>query len=291
MNSSLACIPCLLNQTLNAVRYVSSDAKQHEETMREVLSLASTLDFAVPPPAIVRIIHERIRNSTGVVDPYEAEKKRANRMALSLLPELMARVGSADDPFEMAVRLSIAGNVIDLGVYDEIDRDDLRKAIYSALNKPLYGDVDAFRAEVSAAKRILFIADNAGEIVFDRMLVEQLRFRRVTVAVRGGPILNDATYNDALSTALVDVVEVIDTGSDAPGVLLDVCSEQFRRVFEESDVIVSKGQGNYEGLSGIEANIYFLLKVKCHVIASCTGRAVGSHLLTGAFEHREGEYK
>lgn len=288
MKTSLACIPCFVRQTLEASRYVSDDPSLHESIMRRTLEMTASIDFAVPPPAVAQQIHRLVRELSGHEDPYAAAKRRSNRMALELLPELKARVSAADDRLDMAIRLAIAGNVIDLGVYSDFDRADLRHSVDSVIADELHGDVEEFRRAIHEAEHVLYIADNAGEIVFDRLLIEQLPIRRLTVAVRGGPVLNDATIADARAAALTDLVRVIDTGSDSPGVLLDDSSPTFRATYAEADCIVSKGQGNYEGLSGHPdadnhgaARLFFLLKVKCPPIAERTGHSVGSHLLLG----------
>jgi uncharacterized protein with ATP-grasp and redox domains len=139
--------------------------------------------------------------------------------------------------------------------------------------------VEAFRNAVSQAERILYLTDNAGEIVLDRLLIEQLPTEQVTVAVKGAPVINDATMEDALLAGLPRIVEVIDNGSDAPGTILEACSQAFRERFEDADLIVSKGQGNYETLSDSDKNIFFILKAKCPVIAKDLGCEVGAMIL------------
>ena len=131
-------------------------------------------------------------------------------------------------------------------------------------------------AEVTPQDWFNNLADNAGEIVFDRLLIEQLPIDRVTVAVRGYPVINDATLDDAETAGLTDIVDVISNGSDAPGTLLDDCSEAFRSRFEEADLIIAKGQGNYETLAQSPRPIFFLLRVKCPVVARDLDYPVGS---------------
>ena len=127
--------------------------------------------------------------------------------------------------------------------------------------------LERLRRRVQETKSILYLADNAGEIVFDRLLIEQLPRDRVTVAVKGGPVINDATREDAEAAGLIDLVEVIDNGSDAPGTILEQCSPSFQRRFAEADLVIAKGQGNYETLNDVPREVFFLLKVKCPVIA------------------------
>jgi hypothetical protein len=201
-------------------------------------------------------------------------------MALSLLPELKARIETAPDPLALAVRLAIAGNVIDLGANSSVKEFDLCQSIQKALAEPLVGDMDTFRRKVEKARSILYLADNAGEIALDYLLIEQLGPARVTLAVRGAPILNDATRADVRAVGLDLMVQVMDNGSDAPGTVLDDCSEAFLGRFTDADLIVAKGQGNYETLSHESRNLFFLFKAKCPVIAEHAGVPMGAHVLT-----------
>ena len=284
MQTALECIPCFVRQALEAARFVTDDPCVHERLLRDVLRLTAEMDLAQCPPVVARDIHQTLRQMTGVADPYRAVKDRFNRMALDMLPELAAKVEAALDPLGMAVRLAIAGNVIDLGVNGGITEDMARRAVVNVLNEPFDGDVEAFRQATAGAKDILYLADNAGEIVLDRLLIEQLPIERVTVAVRGGPILNDATAQDAQAAGLCDIVEIVDNGSHAPGTVLSDCSDKFRRRFAESDLIIAKGQGNFETLSDEPNNIFFLFKIKCPVIAGHVGLPLGTHVLTRAAE-------
>jgi hypothetical protein len=127
--------------------------------------------------------------------------------------------------------------------------------------------IDDFRAELAPGRRVLYLGDNAGEIVFDRLLIEQMPREKVTFVVKGSPILNDVLIDDASFVGLTDLVEVIDNGADAPGTVLEVCSAAFRERFERADLIVAKGQGNFETLSDTDNNVFFLLRPKCAVLS------------------------
>ena len=280
MHTALECIPCFARQALEAARFVTDEPAVHEQILRNVLRSVAEMDLAQCPPVVAQRIHRHLRQLTGVDDPYWAVKDRFNRMALDMLPDLSVRVRQAADPLGMALRLAVAGNVIDLGVNGGLTEDEARQAVAGALDEPFHGDVEGFRQAMEAASDILYLADNAGEIVFDRLLIEQLQTERVTVAVRGRPILNDATMADAQAAGLCDLVETIDNGSDAPGTILADCSESFRRRFTTADMIIAKGQGNFETLSDETANIYFLFKAKCPVIADHVGLPVGTHVAT-----------
>ena len=282
MQTYFECIPCLVRQILDAARLVSDDEAAIEETMRRTLRILSESDLRQPPPAlgveIYRLVKER---SAG--DPLRELKARSNRFALSLLPGMRRRVEASSRPFETAVRLAIAGNIIDFGHNSNFTEADIHASIEHALDAPLdRAAVDTFRRSLDAADRVLYLADNAGEIVFDRLLIERVPADKVTLAVKGGPIINDALREDAEEAGLTGLVEVVDNGADAAGTILELCSESFRRRFEEADLIVSKGQGNYETLSDLPKNIWFLLKAKCPVVARNLG------LETGALALRRG---
>ena len=248
-------------------------------------------DLSQSPPSFAQQIHRRLRTITADGDPYRAAKDRQNQMALRLLPGLRAVVDGADDPLERAVRLAIAGNAIDMGVEAEVTEADLGRAVEQALEQPLAGDYVGFRRAVESAGGILYLADNAGEIALDRLLIEQLGRSRVTVAVRGAPVLNDATLVDAHAVGLDEMVEVIDNGSDAPGTILSDCNEEFRRRFAAADLVLAKGQGNYESLNDEPRDIFFLFKAKCQVVAGQVGVPVGAHVIArtrcGAVTSRE----
>ncbi len=279
MNLDLDCIPCFIRSSLAAARFATPDTDVHEAILREALQIAAARAPGQSAPAMSQSIHRRLRELTGIADVYQDAKRRFNALALEILPELQARVSRAEDRFASAVRLAIAGNVIDLGVNASLKEVDIRRSLEEVLTEPFCGDLQLFRATLSAADRILYLADNTGEIAFDRLLIEQLPAGHVTVAVRGGPVLNDATLADARNVGLDQIVEVIDNGSDAPGTILDDCSRAFQDRFDHADVIIAKGQGNFETLREASANIFFLLKIKCSVVATQTGLAIGTQAL------------
>lgn len=279
MNVSLDCIPCFVRHALEMAGIASADGAIHEQVLRELLSEAAGWDMSVPAPAMGQRIQRRLRALTGIADPYRDVKQRFNELALELLPELRARVATAADPLQAAVRVAIAANLIDVGVNGNPHEADIKRSISQSLASPFAGDLDSFRAAIFKAAEILYLADNTGEIVFDRLLIERLPARRITVAVRGAAVLNDATLADARLAGLDQVADVIDNGSDAPGTILCECNATFRERFASADLIIAKGQGNFETLTGGPGNIFFLLKIKCPVVAAHTGLDVGTHAL------------
>ena len=279
MKTYLDCVPCIIRQTLDALRLATPDETVQQRILSEVLRAAAEMDTRRSPPEMSQWIHRRIREQIGQIDPYRRIKDRFNRMALDLYPTLREWVDESNRPMETAVRLAIAGNVIDFGVTSRLSESEVRQSVTHALSASLDADVDEFFREISDAGRILYLADNAGEIVFDRLLIEQILPKKVTVAVRGAAVINDVTMTDAEDAGITELAEVIDNGSDAPGTILDDCSQSFRNRFDEADLIIAKGQGNYETLSEVDKHIYFLLKVKCPVVARDIGCQMDSLVL------------
>jgi len=292
MKTYLDCIPCFLRQALDASRLVTDDETVHEQILYDVLQLTKNMDFHQPPPAIGRKIHQRIRELTKNFDPYHKLKQQHNKLALELYDLLEPIVSSSDDSLEPAIQLAIAGNIIDLGVKSSVSVKDIQHAINESLTVSFDRSmVQEFQSDIDQARSIVYLTDNAGEIVSDRLLIEQLPMNKITVAVKGSPVINEATMEDAIDSGLTNIVNVINNGSDGPGTLLETCSDEFMAYFNQSDLIIAKGQGNYESLSDIDKNIFFLLKAKCPVVARDLGCEVGDMILqkSKSFK-REKEY-
>lgn len=276
MRTYLDCYPCFLRQTLEAARMAGADENRQYKVLQAVLYELRRFELTSTPPEMAYRIHQIVRRETEARDPYRPAKEASTRQALALYPRLKALVDEAHDPLETAVRLSIAGNIIDLGMAHEFD---LEASIERALAQPFAIDAyAAFRERLARTEQVLYLADNAGETVFDRVLIETLG-KPVTYVVKGGPILNDATRIDALAAGLETVATIIDNGSNAPGTLLELCSPEFRRRLTRADFIIAKGQANYESLSGLALPIFFLLQAKCPVIAHNLGVPLKSIIL------------
>jgi uncharacterized protein with ATP-grasp and redox domains len=287
MRIYLDCIPCFIRQSLDAARHATQDIHIHKQVVQEVLHLANDLDMNQSPPAIGQQIHRLVRELVGVEDPYRMVKSEFNHAALELYSKMRQLITGSKSPLATAVRLAIAGNIIDFGVNGTLQKSDLDKTISECLVADFPNrQLKHFRQAIKEADEILYIADNAGEIVFDRLLIEQLPIDKITVVVKGQPVINDATMADAMLAGLPRFVEVIDNGSDAPGTILESCSQSFRRRFDKAGLIIAKGQGNYETLSDVDKNIFFILKVKCPVIARDIGCKVGQMIFqkTKAFK-------
>lgn len=278
MRTYLDCIVCFVRQSVEAARALGIEEDAAGDLLRRVLGLAQQLDWRLPPPVMGRDIHRAIREILNNPDPYLGAKMEATEKALEMLPAARARVAAAADPFLEAVRISIAGNIIDLGAKTgrEVEIEDVLDGAVSAEIDE--GAVTRLKRAVEAAGKVLFICDNAGEIVFDRPLLERLG-EGLTLAVRGSPAINDATMEDAERSGVTGCFRVITSGADTPGTWLPDCSDEFRREFEEADVVVAKGQGNYETLGDSPVHVFFLLRAKCPVIAADLEVPVGTFVL------------
>lgn len=263
MQTYFDCFPCFVRQVLDSVRMTTADERIQEKVLRESMRLVSEMDLWQSPPVIGQQIHRLVRELVGIEDPYRKIKKQFNEIALKLYPKLRKFIFESEDMLAIAIRLAIAGNIIDFGLNSTLQETELEETISQCLSDKFEDmQLELFRSAVNDAKDILYLADNAGEIIFDRLLIEQLPIEKVTVVVKGKPIINDATMEDAVLAGLPKIVEVIDNGSDGPGTILESCSNTFRCRFENADLIIAKGQGNYETLSNVDKNIFFILKAK-----------------------------
>jgi len=279
MRTYLDCFPCFVNQALRSGRWVTKDETVLKQLIDEVGMMLKDIPLTNTPPETGELIFRKVRQISGVDDPLAEVKMRSTREVLELYPQLKKMVVNSDDPLMTAVRLAIAGNVIDFGISDDYD---IEKEIDEALEKEFaICDIDAFRSALESAENILYIGDNAGESVFDRLLIETINKPTVFV-VREEPVLNDVTYSDAVAAGLDKVAEIYSSGSTAPGTILRSSSREFRELFTDADMIISKGQGNYEGLSEEKQSIFFLLKAKCPVIARDIGVDTGAIILKGS---------
>jgi len=276
MKTALECIPCFVRQAVEAVELCTGDRRERERLVRRLLREIADTDWVVMPVVIAQRLQRIVREETGQADPYRLLKDRMNRMALDLLPALTEVSECHRDPREAVVRLAIAGNLLDAGSKTRLDPEELPQRLRTLWDMPLVGGVSDLFLAADAAHCILYLADNAGEIVFDRLLIEALPTEKITVAVRGGPVLNDATLVDADTAGIPESAPVIANGSDAPGTLVGECSEEFRYWFDRADLIIAKGQGNYETLSDTTKAVFFLLAVKCPLIAAEIGAPVGA---------------
>ncbi len=276
MRVYLDCWPCLLRQALSAARRAGASPELQRLILEETMSELRALSADATPPEMGERIHRLVRERAQAPDPYLDVKRDATAQALTLLPTLRARVEKAGDPLQTAVRIAITGNIIDYGVAETFDLEATLERVLDA--KPPIDDLPVLRQALARVDEVLYLADNAGETVFDRVLIEVLPVR-VRYAVKAGPVLNDATREDGIAAGLDRVAEIVDTGSDAMGAPLGLCSPAFHQQFNRAQLIIAKGQANYETLSGVDAPICFLLQAKCSVIAEDIGVSPSSVII------------
>ena len=279
MKTQLDCFPCFVSQALNTSKMVTSDEEKIRTVLKHVCLFLPTKALDATPSEFGRQVYRIVSDVTGIKDPFLKIKKYHTKQALHLYSRLKAVIRSSEDPLLKAIRISIAGNVIDFGTTAKFD---IEKDLDSVLEMDFAIDhYPEFRKALGEAKKILFIGDNAGETVFDRLLIEELG-KPVTYAVREQPIINDAVLEDAVEAGIDKVAEIVSSGCDAPGCILSLCSEEFLELYRSADLIISKGQGNYEGLSEETRPIFFLLKAKCSVVAKDLDVPQGSIILKKA---------
>ena len=281
MKTELECLPCFFGQITRTLNYAAVNGDRGRSILRKAEKIIARASLDEVPARTTTLIHRILREETGV-DPYKQVKDSYNRIALDRLTRLRRMAAEMPDRLEGSVRIAIAGNVIDFGIYESFDLD---RSLSESFHLPLsLFDYHNFAQAAASARRILFLCDNAGEIVFDRVLIETLRDRgkEVTAVVKGSPVINDATLDDATAAGLAECAAVIDNGNDGIGTLLEACSQQFMDAYRSADLIISKGQANYETLvQEKNARTFFLFKVKCPVVARALNRENGDIVLIG----------
>jgi uncharacterized protein with ATP-grasp and redox domains len=234
-------------------------------------------DFSIP--SLSRELNVLLKRNSNNPDPYKEVKKQSNDLVLAMYPELKNMVFNSADQFDSALRLAIAGNIIDFGISNDFD---LQLTINKVLNSDFaIDDSLQLKQALSEAKTVLYLGDNCGEMVFDKLFIETIMHSNMIYAVRGASVINDATLDDARYVGIDIVADIISNGYDAPSTILEHCSDEFMDVFNRADVIISKGQGNLEGLLGKTGKeVYFLLMVKCDVIADALGVKKGDFVVS-----------
>lgn len=265
MQTGNDCLVCFLRQALATARRSTTDRQQHWQLTGAVGAMLASFDPRIPPPENAVHYYRLIAQRTGVRDPYAAEKRESNTFALDLETRTREMIQGETDPLLAAVQFAINANVLDYGAQYRLNREAALASCRQALVVNHYW---ALQEQIATNPHILYLADNCGEIVFDKLLIELLLARgcRVTVAVRQTPIINDATLEDAITCGLDRICPIITNGADIPGTSLAACSEEFRRHFDGADCIISKGMGNFECLSEVRAPLFFLFIVKCTTV-------------------------
>lgn len=269
MKITFDCIPCLVGHAVQVAKMVSDDDEVRHKIIKQTLVQAGNMDMSMTPPEQARLFHRAIKAASGVSDPYAEVKEMSTKFALQLMPMVREIIKNSNDEFEAVVRLVIAGNIIDYGVHG-FTIGDAEKRIFEVFDMHLDTDaVKLLKKCMDKAGKIFYVADNCGEAVFDRLLIERYS-DKITLGVRGEPILNDITPHEIQASEL-DIVPYVHTGDTTPGVSMTHSSKEFIEEMRSADLVISKGQGNYETLNDYDRPIFFLLRVKCPVVAELIG--------------------
>ncbi len=284
MKMHLDCASCFLKQAIRTGKLLQSTHQQLWEMVRGCGNVLAQIDVNCPPPQNAVKLYDMISDVTGQTDPFLYLKKESTRQALKLYPELKRRVAESGDRLEAALKYAACGNVIDYGVSSNFD---ILKEVDAALSTRFsHWEYGPLKERIRSAEWILYLGDNCGETVFDRLLIEEIGVP-VKYVVRGGPIINDVTLDDAIDAGLDKVSQIVLSGCRAPGTILEWCSDEFKGMFHNAPLIISKGQGNFETLSDVEREIFFIFKIKCEVVASFLNSPINS-MVMGRSPHTKG---
>ncbi len=264
-------------QALRAARAAGASQSQQRTILRRVLEHLAQADWADTPLALGMGVHRIVRELTGVDDPFEQAKARANEAALALYPGLQEQVRNAEDPLHMAVRLALAGNIMDLGAMESYDLTATLDRVASL--EFAVDDFAELALRLEEARSLILFADNTGEIVFDRLLLETILAQRaldVAVVVKSGPFINDATMRDVEQVGLAEVanLHVLEVSNGDDDEYPAYASDEVARWIADNDVVIAKGQANYEALSEY-SGIFYMLMAKCPPVAATIGVEVG----------------
>jgi len=280
MQIGMQCLPCFVNQVLKTCESVKLDQQTSRRVMKRVLTVLADFESIDGTVLMARQIQQILREETGIADLFYDAKEHANSWMQQVLSGMFN--GGLPDSFVEALQLAVAGNIIDLGAIPDLSAEQVNQTLSNVKHAGFAIDHSAeFEKALQKAENILYIGDNAGEIVFDKMLVSMLPKGKVTFATRGKPVLNDITRADAISVGMNDVCKIVDTGIDIPGVVLDKSSDEFLAVWDKADLVIAKGQGNFESLyeNCGKKLVFFLFMTKCQRVAKLIDRKIGDYIV------------
>ncbi len=269
------CVPCFFNQVISLGKTLNIEEHTIRQMLKELASIFSTIEMDISPPEFAILVYSLIKEKTGISDPYEAIKDHSNRVALELYQIVKEKIRKSKEPLLTALFTAIAGNIIDYGVRQDIDiLSEINQIIKTEakIEQGHFFHISEFINALQSSKTILYLGDNCGEAVFDKLFIEEILShwtdKEITFVVRGGPIINDVTMREAQQIGLNKICKVISSGVPAPGTILKLASKELIDLFYRSDMIISKGQGNFESLSDVDKKIFFLFMAKCDVVAN-----------------------
>lgn len=273
------CLKCQLDSLPKRIKKYGIDTETGHrltnELTNEIQKLSSSASYS---PEVTRNILTKLKSYSTINDPYKVEKEKSNRELMSKYGEFRKLIDSSDDKFDTALRLAIAGNIIDFGPNHKFD---VFETIERVLNSDFAIDHSAqLRKAIKQADSILYLGDNCGEAVLDKLFIETINHPRVWFAVRGEPVLNDVTRSEAIGLGIDKFAQIIDNGDDCPSTILHRVSPAFLSVYKSAGLIISKGMGNFEGLMyENDPRLFYMLMIKCPVIAEKTGASTGSFVI------------
>ena len=267
MNSTLICQPCLGRNAVDVARRASSDKEIQRKIVSEAFMLLAESALDMPPPYYAGKIFEIAEKYCNIAELYAEEKSRANMLAEKLVQTL--RSVSAFDPadFESRLRLAAAGNILDFGIFNDLDMEKALQTVYDSFSRPIdLAAVEKLKNRIDSARNILYILDNCGEAVFDRVFMEPFK-DKVTLGVRGREVFNDVAAADLAECGLENFCrKVVSSGSVIPGTLIELCSSEFQEAFYSADLVIAKGQGNFETLNETAVPAAFIFLAKCPAV-------------------------
>lgn len=271
-----------MKQVLFTAVRITADPQLQKNALNEAMRYLIARDLEITPAEIATDLYQITCSTLGTNDPFRAEMDFYNKKALLLYPKLRSILGDSFDPLFQSLLMAVAGNIIDLGlVNEEVDIDGTIDAVLRAGLK--VNDYNQLQEDLGEAQTLLYIADNAGEIVFDRLVLEEVKRRypnvKLTVAVKSGPAVNDALKCDAIAAGIEPIAEIIDTGAECLGIPQTRCSPEFWRSFTGADVVIAKGHANYETTESNSRPVYVLLRAKCDLVATELGVALHDSVL------------
>lgn len=278
MNIDPACVECIINQTKRVSDAINADETLRNKILSTALEMSKDFSFSQNPPEVATPLYEKMAELAGKKDLYDEVKRLSTKKALEFVPFLEEEIRASTQPLLTATKIAVAGNVIDLAAEVEFDlHEEVEKIFHThfAVN-----DFELLQERLSEASTLLYIADNAGEHIFDKIYIQTILslypHLRLTYMTRGNAIINDVTYEEAKEAGFAELCHLVSSGVNTPGFVYERANEESKKLFDEADIVITKGMGNYECLSDSKrSNLFFLLKIKCNVVARSLGKNLG----------------